>query len=139
MSVYELPHFAVPPPNEGRSETRRRRNRQRLSAILLALSAVVLILTIVGVDGPFRFVLGLAFGLFAPGWSIVGLLDLKIPPLEIGLSVAVSLALIMVAAQLMMTWHLWHPVTLEELLCAACGVSLAYQAWGRRGRRRTSS
>lgn len=137
MSLYELPHFAVPPANEGRSDTRRRRNRRRLSTVLLALSVVVLVLTVVGVDGPIRFVLGLVFGLTVPGWSIVGFLDLKSPPLEMGLSVAVSLAIIMVAAQLMMTWNLWHPVTLEEVMCVTCGLSLAFQARERRSPRRT--
>ena len=59
---------------------------------------------------------------------MVGLLKLRNAALELGLAIAVSLALLMVAAQLLITLDLWHPVTLEELTCLACLPSLIFQS-----------
>ncbi len=102
--------------------------RVLVSASLLIIDILLLALTLSHTLGPWRFLLGLVFALGAPGWSLVGLVDLRSAALEIGLSVAVSFALIMLCGQLMMTLHAWHPVLLEELMCAACAPSLLVQS-----------
>lgn len=99
------------------------------SMLLLGVDVILLVLATMGVVGPVRFGLGLVLGLVIPGWSIVGLLRLDNAPLEVGLSIAVSLALLIVTAQLMITYHLWHPIALEELTCLACIPSLFAQAF----------
>lgn len=99
------------------------------SGLLLGIDVLLLILTTSGVHGPVRFALGLILGLVIPGWSIVGLLRLGNVPLEVSLTLAVSLALLIATAQIMMTFHLWHPITLEELICLACIPSLFTQAF----------
>jgi hypothetical protein len=53
-------------------------------------------------------------------------------PLEFGLTLAVSLSLLMVVAQILMTVNLWHLVALEEVTCVVCLPSLLFQARGRR-------
>lgn len=99
------------------------------SMLLLGVDVILLVLTTMGVRGPVRFGLGLVLGLVIPGWSIVGLLRLGNAPLEVSLTMAVSLALLMVTAQLMITFRLWHPIALEELTCLACIPSLFAQAF----------
>ncbi|MHB1087364.1 MAG: hypothetical protein ACYC19_01225 [Acidimicrobiales bacterium] len=92
------------------------------------MDALLFILTVSNIVSPWRFVFGIVFAMSAPGWSLVGLLNLRNGALETSLSVALSLALIMICAQVMMTLQLWHPVALEELLCVACAPSLLLQS-----------
>lgn len=99
------------------------------SMLLLGMDVILLALTTMDVRGPVRFVLGLVLGLVIPGWSIIGLLRIRNVPLEASLTVAVSLSILIVTAQLMMTFRLWHPVALEELFCLACVPSLFAQAF----------
>jgi len=42
---------------------------------------------------------------------------------------AVSLALLMVLAQVLMTVHYWNLVVLQEVLCLLCLPSLIWQSW----------
>ncbi len=106
--------------------------RTVISVILLAVDALLFVVTLSHVGGPWRFTLGLTFALTTPGWSLVGLLNLRDGALETGLSVAVSLALLMVCAQAMMALRIWHPVALEELACLICAPSLIVQSRGLR-------
>ncbi len=99
------------------------------SMLLLGMDVILLALTAMDVRGPVRFVLGLVLGLVIPGWSIIGLLRIRNVPLEASLTVAVSLSILIVTAQLMMTFRLWHPIALEELICLACVPSLFAQAF----------
>lgn len=108
---------------------RQRRNSRALASVtLLIVDLVVLTLTVADIHGPVRYVLGLVFGLIVPGWSVVGLLTLTDLGLEIGLTLSVSLALLMLAAQIMVTIHAWHPVALEEIVSGACFPSLLWQS-----------
>jgi hypothetical protein len=84
-------------------------------------------MTAAGIHGPIRFVFGLILGVVIPGWCIVGPLKIGNVPLEIGLTVAVSLSLLMVIAQLLMTFNLWHLGGLEEVTCVLCLPSLFFQ------------
>lgn len=113
--------------------------RATLSTLLLLVDVVVLVMTIGGIDGPLRFVFGLVFGVVVPGWSIVGLLNLENAALETGLAIAVSLSLLMMIAQLLMTVHLWHLGALEIGTCLACLPSLVRQSRRHRTDPRNSS
>jgi uncharacterized membrane protein len=102
--------------------------RRRFTQFLLAVDVANLIMAFANTHGPVRFFLGLFFGVFVPGWSIIGYLKLKNAALEIGFSIATSLALIMVCAQIMITLHQWHLVAFEEILCVACLLPLLLQS-----------
>ncbi|MGB7104737.1 MAG: hypothetical protein WBD82_09090 [Acidimicrobiales bacterium] len=105
-----------------------------ISQILLFVDVVTFVMTVTDVHGPLRYVLGLILGIVIPGWSIVGLIKLRNAALELSLTIATSLALVMVAAQILITVHLWHPIVLEEFTCLVCLPSLLRQS--RRRRRR---
>jgi hypothetical protein len=101
--------------------------RRLAAALALAVDALVLYTAVADAHGAARLVLGLAMTLVVPGWSIIGLLRLKDPALEIGLTVAVSLALYTVAAQILMALHAWHLVGLEEAVGVLCVPLLMWQ------------
>lgn len=113
-----------------RAAPTQRVDRVLISAFLLAVDALLLVLTLSHVHGPWRFALGLVFAVTTPGWSLVGLLNLRDGALEMGLSVAVSLSALMVCAQAMMALRVWHPVALEELACLVCMPLLILQSKG---------
>lgn len=129
--------------DSGRSDdqvpTRDERGRRSLSLVLAVVDLSVFVLTIFNQHGTLRFVLGLAFFLLVPGWSVVGLLKLRNVPLEIGLTVASSLALLMTAAQILMATHVWRLAGLEMVFCLLCLPSLIRQSRLRESRRRPSS
>jgi hypothetical protein len=102
--------------------------RAALSAALVVVDVVTFVLTVADIHGPARFFFGLALGVAVPGWSVVGLLRLKNAALEVGLTIATSLSMIMILAQVMITVSLWHPVALEEIVCLLCLPSLIVQA-----------
>ena len=103
------------------------RARATVSMSLLVADLVVLIMTVENLHGPVRLVLGLILGLVVPGWSVVGLLRLANAALEVGLTVAVSLASCMVVAQVLLTVHAWHLVVFQEVTCVLCLPSLIWQ------------
>lgn len=109
--------------------------RRVVSLLLSVVDVVVLVMTIAGSHGPVRFALGLVVGVVIPGWCVIGWLRLGDPFLEASLSIALSLALVMLCAQMMMTVHWWHLAGFEILLCA---VSLPVLVWRARGRSVTS-
>jgi len=106
------------------------RSRAIISFALIVADLGALSVTLGHVEGPVRVVLGLILGAVIPGWSIVGLLRIGNPPLEIGLAVTVSFALLMLIAQLLMTVHAWHLEVLEEVTCVVCLPSLIWQSRG---------
>jgi hypothetical protein len=102
--------------------------RRRFTQFLVAVDVANLVMAFANTHGPVRFFLGLLFGVLVPGWSIIGFLKLKNAALEISLSIATSLALIMVCAQIMITLKLWHLVSFQEILSIACLVPLLRQS-----------
>jgi hypothetical protein len=78
--------------------------------------------------GSLRFLFGLVLGVAIPGWSFVGLLNLRNVALEISLTIAASLSTILVSAQLLITLHFWHLGLFEAVLCCACLPSLLFQS-----------
>ncbi len=101
--------------------------RRAVSLCLLVADAAVGVMTVAGLHGPLRLALGLLFALAIPGWAVVGPLRLGHEALEVGLTLAVSLALLMFAAQVLLTVHAWDLTRLEEVACLACAPSLAWQ------------
>jgi hypothetical protein len=102
--------------------------REIVSLLLVVVDLVTFAMTIANTHGPVRFVLGLILGLVIPGWSVVGLIRLRNAPLEVGLSMAASLAMLTITAQALIALNLWHPIALEEVLCALCLPSLLWQS-----------
>lgn len=107
---------------------RARDARATISQLLVAVDVVTLALTLVDIHGPIRFVAGLILGLVIPGWSVVGRIRLNNAALEVSLTMATSLALVMVAAQTLITIRFWHPDVLEIVTCLVCLPSLLRQA-----------
>jgi hypothetical protein len=104
-----------------------KRPRAAVSLVLLVVDLCALVLSVGNVHGPVRFVAGLILGLAVPGWSIVGFLRLASPGMEVALSVATSLALLLVAAQVLISVHEWHLVAFEDVVCLVCGAALYVQ------------
>lgn len=110
--------------------TRRRHPRVGVSITLLILDIAILGMTVGELHGPIRFVLGLILALVIPGWSVVGLLELDNSALEISLTIAVSLSMLMILAQLLIAFQLWHLVGFQVVMCLVCLPSLAWQSVG---------
>jgi uncharacterized membrane protein len=102
--------------------------RRSLAAALLALDLTVLGAVLASVHGHPRQLAGLAFCLFVPGCSIVGLLRLRDVVLELALSMAVGLAALVIVAQIVITAHVWHLFAIEVGVTLSCLPSLAWQA-----------
>ena len=114
--------------------------RARTALLLLLLDVITLVVAVGGVHGHLRFVTGLAMALTVPGWSVVGFLDLRNAPLVIGVTVSVSLSLLMLLAQVIMALHMWHLFGLEVAVGLTCVPLLTWQASGwRRSRSRGGS
>jgi O-antigen/teichoic acid export membrane protein len=116
----------------------KRSSRAIVSMILLAADLIALAMTIGDLHGPVRLACGLALGVVIPGWSVVGPLKLENAALEVGLTVAVSLALLMLSAQVLMTINAWHLVALQEATCLICLPSLIWQSRDHRRARESS-
>ncbi len=109
------------------------------SRAFVLIAAANIVLALFNVTGIVRFVLGLILGLAIPGWSIVGLFHFRDTALEIALSMATSIAVVMVSAQILITIHFWHLEAFEIFLCLVCLASLLRQAkwrWSPLERRR---
>jgi hypothetical protein len=101
--------------------------RRAVTGALALLDAAVLALVVVGVHGPARELAGLAFCVFVPGWSIVGLVRIRDAVLELCLTMATGLASLVVLAQVVITMGDWRLFGIEVAVCAVCLASLLYQ------------
>lgn len=110
-----------------------RGSRALISRVLMLIDVAALVTVLADAHDSVRYVIGLLFALLVPGWCVIGLLKLKNPALEFGLTVATSLALIMVFAQIMASINFWHPMGFEVFLSVACLPALAWQAREDRG------
>jgi hypothetical protein len=102
--------------------------RSYLASLLLIIDLTSLVLASASVHGPVRFVTGLLLGVVVLGWSVVGLLPLEDMALLIGLSVAVSLSLLMLMVQALMAMGAWHLVGLQIAISILCAPSLVWQS-----------
>ena|SRR5215208_1946659 len=94
----------------------------RVSMLAAAAGACVLApaLMAADVDSPLRVAAALMLFALAPGAALVGLLAPRSAASEIALVLGVSLAVSTVAAQLMLSLHLWSPLAGACVLAAAC-------------------
>ncbi len=116
-----------------RSATRRMRlARANFSVLLVLADLAMAAMAVISLHGRARIILGLAFCLVVPGWSIVGLLRLHNLALEAALTVAASLASLVVVAQLAVTLDAWHLTGVQLVVCAVCLPSLLWQSLDRR-------
>ncbi|HUC04828.1 MAG TPA: hypothetical protein VL961_05475 [Acidimicrobiales bacterium] len=98
-----------------------------VSITLLAVDTLTLVLTAFGVHGPARFTLALLFAVAVPGWSLIGLLGLDDAALEVSLTIATSLSVLMLVAQILLSSHAWDLAGFEEVACVACIPALMWQ------------
>lgn len=105
-----------------RESTRRR----VLSMGVLALDVAATTSAAAGLHGGARLGLGLAFAAVVPGWSVVGHLRLRDTALSVALTLAVSLASLMVVAQLLVTLRWWHLEALQLLIGLTCVAPLVW-------------
>jgi hypothetical protein len=77
---------------------------------------------------PVRYFVGLTLGLAIPGWAIVGRFNLRYAALEIGLSIATSVAILIISAQVLITVHYWHLTAFDIALSVAVLPSLLFQS-----------
>jgi hypothetical protein len=119
------------------SETSAQSYRAFLSRVLVAVDLANIVMTLIGAHGPIRFTFGLILGLFIPGWSVIGSLKLRNFALEFCLSMASSLAIILIAAQTMTLLNFWHLGAFEVFVCCVCLIPLVrlsdYQPFQNRG------
>ncbi|HEY5437615.1 MAG TPA: hypothetical protein VIJ99_01810 [Acidimicrobiales bacterium] len=103
-------------------------SRLVVSRAFVVIVVLNLLFDALNLSGSLRFLFGLVLGVAIPGWSFVGLLNLRNVALEISLSIAASLSTIMVSAQILITIHFWQLGLYEAVLCCACLPSLLFQS-----------
>jgi len=101
--------------------------RSLATALVLAIDVVALCFTHFGVHGALRMWVGLAFVLAVPGWALVGYLRLRWPAAELSLTVALSLAVTLLASEVMLWSHQWHPTTCQLIIGGISAVLLIGQ------------
>ena len=123
----EVADWAPPPGRRGRHLPPPGRGGRTVATwSALAVDAAALGLSGSGATGAPRLLAGLAFLLAVPGWAVVGFLRLGWPAAEVSLTVATSLALVLLGAQVMLWAHVWQPLALQAVvgsLAAACLVA----------------
>lgn len=110
---------------------RQARIRSNVAAAACLLDVVAVGLIAGQVHGPVRQAVGLAFCLIVPGWAVIGQFRLHNAALEAGLTVAVSLAALLVVAQLAITFGAWHLTVVDVVVGIACLPSLVWHATAR--------
>jgi uncharacterized membrane protein len=96
-------------------------SRRITAAGLMVLTAATAVLTTVDVHTPLRLTLMVAFATLAPGWAAVAYLGITPSSLAWITSIAVSISLAILIAQIMVSANWWHPV---GALLTLCGLTL---------------
>ena len=99
----------VPEPWLSFRALRRLHGRDFVTVALLLVDAIVGVLVAAGIGGSARVAIGLTACLTVPGWAVVAHLNLRWPAAEAALTLAASLAILLVIAQLMISVRAWHP------------------------------
>jgi hypothetical protein len=81
-----------------------------------------LLLAALGLEGPARVFLALAFVTFVPGWALLGHVPVVDGTARVALAVALSLTLCTAVTQALLWLRVWEPI---GVLVALGGVSLA--------------
>ncbi len=129
----------LPEPWPSPSALARLRSRDFVTLTLLFVNAVASLLVAADSGGAVRGAVVLTASLTAPGWAVVAHLDLRWPAAEVALTLAASLAILLVVALLMVSARTWHPtaawlaVSGLATIPLAARLRLAYLARGRTG------
>jgi hypothetical protein len=91
---------------------------------LLALTALLALLFVRGVDGLPRVLATLAFACLVPGGALVTRLPFREPDEILAVTVVLSLAILAAGSMLMAWLQAWHPLWLTAGLAAAAVVVL---------------
>jgi hypothetical protein len=102
--------------------------RVMVSRLFVIVTVMNILFAAIDWTSSVRYLFGLALGVAIPGWAIVGRLKLRDAALEVGLSVATSVAILIVSAQLLITAHLWHLTAYDIVLSLAVLPSLLHQS-----------
>jgi hypothetical protein len=89
--------------------TGRLRGREFATATLLVVDIISVVVVAAGQVGPVRVAVTLIAVLTVPGWAVVVHLDLQWPAAEVALTLATSLAVLLVIGQSMIGMRAWHP------------------------------
>jgi hypothetical protein len=102
--------------------------RVAVSRLFVFISVMNILFAAIDWTGPIRYLFGLALGVAIPGWAIIGRFKLHNAALEVGLSIATSIALLIVSAQALITIHFWHLTAYDIVLSIAVLPSLLVQS-----------
>jgi hypothetical protein len=83
--------------------------REFATVTLLLVDVISLVMVAAGQVGPLRVAVTLVAILAVPGWAVVAHLDLRWPAAEVALTLATSLAVLLVIGQSMISMRAWHP------------------------------
>jgi len=90
------------------------------------VTAMLLVVTGLGLTGGVRLALALAFVTFVPGWAVLDHLRVVEGTSRVALAVALSLTLATAAALSSLWLHLWHPRGLLDATAAMCLLALVW-------------
>jgi hypothetical protein len=99
-----------------------------VSRLFVFITVMNILFAAAGWTGSVRYLFGLALGVAIPGWAIVGRLKLHYAALEVGLSIATSVAILIISAQTLITIHFWHLTAFDIVLSVAVLPSLLNQS-----------
>jgi CHASE2 domain-containing sensor protein len=103
-------------------------SRAPLVSLTAAAACIVAPVTVLaGVHSPVRVAAALLLFCLAPGAALLPLLTARRPDAELGLVIALSLAVCAVAAQSMLWLGMWSPVTGTCVAAGACLLPIALQ------------
>lgn len=102
--------------------------RVAVSRLFVFMTVMNILFAAIDWTGPVRYLFGLALGVAIPGWAIIGRFNLRYAALEVGLSIATSVALLIVSAQVLITIHFWHLTAYDIALSVAVLPSLLVQS-----------
>jgi hypothetical protein len=106
------------------------------SLVAATISLIFEFCLMAGITGPLRVGSALAFVVTVPGWTILGYARSKDALLMLSLAIGVSLTVVMLVAQVMMSVHYWHAVRMFEWSTLLCIGGLVIQVFPALQRRR---
>jgi len=107
-----------------------------IDLICLALTAVLLVIVLLGVSGPLRILLALAFTTAVPGWAAVRVVGMANSATGALMAIPFSLVICTGTATIMVWTRAWNPVGMLDVVGL---LSIAMIGWSGRGAFRTAA
>ena len=101
----------------------------------LTTIVALMVLIVLGIEGPVRAFLALGFVMFVPGWAIVTNWTAAARSSIVALSVLLSLAISAAVATITVWLHVWHPIGLFFVTAIASALAIVYGHVRRRSAR----